>query len=136
MPVVVEAEGGTAGSEMVQGTDGSTNDLTASTDGAANFPIAIARTSRFQMTFPAVGTYLLYGRLYVGPMPGNHDRFFFGNGCGQKDLANAADWILVNQLGSGIGSTSPEDFVPSFASAALRCACGRTEWQTTCIRSP
>ncbi|EDY84439.1 Glycosyl hydrolase family 10 protein [Verrucomicrobiia bacterium DG1235] len=115
--MIVEAEDAVTGAEMSSASEGGVEFLTATSDGAGNSPGSEARTARFSVTFPEAGIYQLYVRLYVGPESGSDDSFFYGNGFGEKDPADDADWILVNQLGSGIGSTSPEDYVPGEGAA-------------------
>ena len=111
-PVVVQAENGTNGAQMQTGTLVGVSYVTVSTDGAGGNPGSGARVASYSVTFAEAGVYQLYARLYVGALPGNDDSFFYGNGFGVKTATNDADWILVNQLGSGIGSTDPDDVVP------------------------
>lgn len=116
-PVLLEAENGSLGSELQTETIEGVASLTASTDGAGNNPGSAERVASYSVTFPEAGVYQFYARMYVGSDAASDDSFFYGNGFGEKDATSDDDWITVNQLASGVGSTAPEDFVPGFGAA-------------------
>ena len=77
-PVVVEAESGALGASLTTGTAGTVTYITTTENSAAT-PTP-ARTAVYQVTFPAAGNYELYARILIGPIPGNDDSFYVGNG--------------------------------------------------------
>jgi endo-1,4-beta-xylanase len=77
-PVVVEAESGALGANLTTGTAGAVTYITTTENsGATPTP---ARTAVYQVTFPAAGNYELYARILAGPVGGNDDSFYVGNG--------------------------------------------------------
>jgi beta-xylosidase len=114
IPIVVEAESGTIGSEFNSLQEGATGYITISTDynqtsGTASYPGG-NRTAYYEVTFPDTGTYDLFFRVRVGSNSWNDDSFFYGNGFGLKDNANASDWIISNGLAEA-GFSNADDVV-------------------------
>ena len=119
--VTFEAESGTLGSNFTNGTDGAIQFISISTDTVnPGNPGNANRVAAYSVTFPAAGTYKLYGRVRVGPTGGggNDDSFFYGNGFGAKSATLDADWILNNNLNVG-GFTSSNDVVSGNGSAGV-----------------
>ena len=77
-PVIVEAESGTLGASLTTATAGAVTYITTTENSGAN-PTP-ARTAVYQVTFPAAGNYELYARILTGPVGGNDDSFYVGNG--------------------------------------------------------
>jgi endo-1,4-beta-xylanase len=77
-PVVVEAESGTLGASLTTATAGAVTYITTTENSGVN-PTP-ARTAVYQVTFPAAGNYELYARILTGPVGGNDDSFYVGNG--------------------------------------------------------
>lgn len=104
IPVVIEAESGSVGSDFAELTEGGITYVQIQTDGADfnppvwEYPGFTKRVITCEVTFPVAGTYNLFARLRVGPQTFNDDSFLYGNGFGVKDTANADDWIIANQL--------------------------------------
>ncbi len=117
--VAFEAEAGALGSDFTNGTDGNVQFISISTDTVnSGNPGNANRVATYSVTFPAAGTYNLYGRVRVGPGNGNDDSFFYGNGFGVKSATSDADWILNNNLNVG-GFTSSSDVVSGSGSAGI-----------------
>jgi endo-1,4-beta-xylanase len=76
-PVVVEAESGALGASLTIGTGAATYITTTENSPATPTP---ARTAVYSVTFPAAGNYELYVRILAGPVGGNDDSFYVGNG--------------------------------------------------------
>lgn len=110
-PVLVEAETGARGADLIANATGGVGFIETIATGAGQNPAAAARVATYNIAFPEPGDYLLYARVYVGPDAGNDDSFFYGNGFGLKDPADAAHWITVNQLGTAVGYTQDGDEV-------------------------
>src|SRR5262249_17992024 len=85
---------------------------------SGNNPGIPGRVASFSVNFPEPGTYNLYARVRVGAGGVNDDSFFYGNGFGNKSVANDADWILVNSINSG-GFTNPGDVVTGSGRAGI-----------------
>ena len=100
--VTVEAESGALGGQMPAYTATVPGYVSVSTDGAGSAPSASARVARYQVTFPAAGSYRLFARVRVGSGGASDDSFFLGNGFGAKNPATASDWRTLNNFsGSG-----------------------------------
>src|SRR5262245_31767157 len=95
-----EAESGTLGSNLSVNS-GTPTYITALIDGGGENPTNSTRVASYTLTFPAAGTYELYGRVRVGAGGANDDSFFYGNGFGVKTPNSNADWIRVNGLNTG-----------------------------------
>ncbi|MCF7803096.1 MAG: endo-1,4-beta-xylanase [Candidatus Marinimicrobia bacterium] len=115
IPIIVEAElPDSIGSEWdTLSTDGMTY-ITTTTDynettGSADYP-GENRTATYEVTFPDVGTYDLFVRLYVGANTFDDDSWFYGNGFGEQDPATTDGWILMNGMASA-GFTGPNSVV-------------------------
>jgi GH35 family endo-1,4-beta-xylanase len=110
-PVILEAEGGSAGSQFTVAADGATTYAAIqSTIGGGN-PTTGERVITFAVTFPHAGVWELYARLRVGPATFNDDSMFYANGFGAKSPTSDADWILGNGLAATVGFTNPADKV-------------------------
>ena len=113
VPVIVEAEGGTLGSDFVTGDDPGAPGTsfieigTPLVDG--DFPGA-NRTASYEVTFPGPGTFDLFARVYVGPATFDDDSFFYGSDFGDRDPTLADDWTIANQLASA-GYAQSDDVV-------------------------
>lgn len=110
-PLVIEAEWGTAGSE-IQTLE--MNGVTAISPASALInalnPGSAERVVTYELTFPASGHYDLYARINVGAQTFDDDSYFYGNGFGIKDPLSDADWIRVNGLAAG-GYTATDAIV-------------------------
>lgn len=108
IPIIIEAEAGTAGSSFVTGNDGSTVFVTTNVNfSGQSSPEDTARTISYDVTFTEAGNYHLFARIKVGPSSFSDDSFFAGNGFGTKDVAIGSDWVMVNGLaGAGFSSES------------------------------
>ncbi len=96
-PVIVEAESGVLGPNVMTGTlNGATYVTAAVNDINAPTGASDPRISTYQITFPAPGDYELYARFRVGPAGGDDDSWYFGNGFG-----NSTNWVLWNTSGGG-----------------------------------
>ncbi len=109
-PIIVEAESGEVGSDYSILQEDSTEYVAIQTNSAAYNPGSNARVISYEVTFPDTGTYDLFVRLRVGPDSWDDDSFFYGNGFGEKESTNDADWILVNGLAVA-GFSEPDDIV-------------------------
>jgi uncharacterized repeat protein (TIGR03803 family) len=112
-----EAESGVIGSDFGV-FSGPPTYISILTDTTANNPGSAARVASYSITFPAAGTYQLYGRVRVGPGGASDDSFFYGNGFGVKSLGTDGDWILVNSINIG-GFTNASDVVSGSGSAGI-----------------
>jgi endo-1,4-beta-xylanase len=116
VPVIVEAESGTRGSEYALGTDTSvspavnyvfpTTDFPPGPPPVTQNPGTVERVATYSVTFPEAGTWQLYARVRVGPAGANDDSMYYGNGFGIKTVTlvgNGSDgqWVTVNQLATG-----------------------------------
>ncbi|GEM_PF-971293 len=108
---LVEAESGTPGGEYSEVEEDGVTFMTVSTDlvNAGN-PGNEARIITFSITFPASGTYDLYGRIRVGSSAADDDSFFYASGLGEKLSDSDDDWITINNIATG-GFTNEDDFV-------------------------
>ena len=113
VPVIVEAEAGTLGSDYSVGEDpdevgtsyiGSEVDLVD-----PNFP-GENRTATYEVTFPGPGTYDLFARIYVGEQTFDDDSFFYANEFGERGATTAEDWVIANQLAAA-GFVQPDAVV-------------------------
>jgi len=120
-PIITEAESGTRGAEWsVTSSTGVQyvtiqTDLTTVTNGG-QVPGKVERTVSFTVNFPAAGSYELYARVRVGANPANDDSFFYGNGFGTKNVNEANDWVIVNQL-EAVGFALADDYVSGLGGA-------------------
>lgn len=111
VPVIVEAESGTLGSDYDQLDDGDVTYITPLTDfNNAAYPGIPEKVATYEITFPDTGVYKLYARVFIGSGGANDDSFFHGNGFGTKDETNDADWVTVNNI-TVAGFTIPGDAV-------------------------
>ncbi len=117
--VTFQAESGALGSDFTNGTDGAVSYISISTDTVnSGNPGNANRMASYTVTFPAAGTYKLYGRMRVGPGNGSDDSFFYGNGFGAKSATADADWIMNNNVNAG-GFTVSSDVVSGSGSAGI-----------------
>jgi len=117
-PTVIEAESGTVGAEFSSSTDGDITFVSITTDFInTDNPGSADRTITFSVTFPAAGTYDLYGKFRVGPNGADDDSFFYSNGFGTKSETTDDDWITMNNLGTA-GFTAADDYVTGEGIAA------------------
>ena len=110
-PLIIEAESGQLGAEFQTLVEGDVTAVTvnpSAPDPAA--PGNAARVLRYEVQFPAPGEYELYVRFRVGPGGGGDDSFYYGNGLGQKDPVDGAQWVTANGLSSA-GYSVPEQIV-------------------------
>jgi endo-1,4-beta-xylanase len=101
-PVIVEAESGALGANIVPGTLDDVTYVTTNLNGVDNPPVN--RRVTHAVTFPAGGNYDLYARIRIGPGGGDDDSWYFANGFG-----NTTNWVLYNTGGGGF--TGPGDTV-------------------------
>jgi endo-1,4-beta-xylanase len=119
IPITIQAESGSAGSDYAVGTDGDVTYLYPQTDLLnSNYPDSSIKILTFQVTFADSGTYKLFGRIRVGSGNASDDSFFYGNGFGNKDTDNADDWIRCNNVNVA-GYTIVDDIVQDRGSAAM-----------------
>jgi glucuronyl esterase-like protein/fibronectin type III domain protein len=116
--VALQAESGTLGSQITTGTSGTTQYITPTMNGTGTNPGSTARVATYSVTFPAAGTYKLYGRVFVGSGSANDDSFFYANGFGTKTVTADADWILVNSINVG-GFTNASNVVSNSGTAGI-----------------
>ncbi|MGD8779407.1 MAG: endo-1,4-beta-xylanase [Ignavibacteria bacterium] len=107
-PVIVEAESGDVGSDYSILQEDGTEYVSIQTNSTAFYPGSSARIISYEVTFADTGTYDLFIRLRVGSGEYDDDSFFYGNGFGEKDSTNDADWIFINGVASGGFSDSSE----------------------------
>ena len=103
VPVIVEAESGTLGSDFSTASDDTdATYIEISTPLADTAYPGENRTATYEVTFPAAGTYDLFARVYVGPDGGgfDDDSFFYANEFGQRDATLGTDWVTANGLAS------------------------------------
>ena len=113
----VEAESGTLGTNFLVGNSGGTIYISnTNNNSSTTVPSIPGRVASYSITFPAEGNYDLYARVRVGVGAANDDSLFYGNGFDVKAVANAADWILCNNL-AAVGFTSAGDIVTGGGSA-------------------
>jgi endo-1,4-beta-xylanase len=117
LPVVIQAEAGTLGSDFrivdtlgVKSVTIKTNQINTSNPGNAS------RVITFSATFPSAGNYDLYARVLVGKGGYNDDSYFYGNGFGTKNPAADGDWKRANGL-AGVGYSSTFDVVAGLGGA-------------------
>jgi len=115
----VEAESGALGASWTNGVQGATQFISVNSTLAGNAPTNSARVVTYTVTFPAPGTYDLYGRVRVGPGSANDDSFFYGNGFGLEAPDNPDDWTLVNSINSG-GFVNAGDVVSGAGTAGIQ----------------
>ncbi|MFW6347309.1 MAG: endo-1,4-beta-xylanase [Cyclonatronaceae bacterium] len=101
-PVVLEANAGTLGSEwdVIDEDDNSYISITTDFDettGTADYP-GENRVASYTVSFPGAGDYDMFAKVRVGPNQFDDDSFFTSVGFGEKDPANAEDWVVVNGL--------------------------------------
>ncbi len=99
--VVVEAEAGTRGADLLVNAASVPAYITVASNGTGSSPGGIARVVRYQVTFPAAGDYRLFARVRVGPAAADDDSFFVGNGFGAKSATVGGDWRMLNGLSGG-----------------------------------
>jgi endo-1,4-beta-xylanase len=105
-PLIVEAEDGVLGASLViNGPDASGVTYIETTENSAANPTP-ARTATFTVTFPAAGSYALYARILTGPVGGNDDSFYIGNG-----FNTTTGWSAAYNTSTG-GATAPNAPVP------------------------
>jgi endo-1,4-beta-xylanase len=110
-PVIVEAESGAGGADFALAVEGDVTFVSINpSEPTAAFPSSAARVLSYAVELPAPGQYELYARVRVGPGGGSDDSLFYGNGFGEKDPANDADWVTVNGL-STVGYQGPDQVV-------------------------
>ena len=114
-PVVIEAESGTRGAAFNSADEGGVQYISIASTVAGGNPTSDARVATYTVTFPAPGTYELYGRVRVGAATFSDDSFYYANGFGMKpvsaDTSADGDWILANGLAGAVGFTLPDDKV-------------------------
>lgn len=99
LPIIVEAENGTLGSDYSVVNQDGFDAITINTDLVNSLnPGNTERVASYEVTFASPGTYDLYARVYVGPGNFDDDSQFIPNGFGAKDPASDADWYRVNGL--------------------------------------
>ncbi|MFC2137107.1 endo-1,4-beta-xylanase, partial [Bacteroidota bacterium] len=118
IPVIVEAESGTLGSDYEVLTDGDVTYITPQTDyaGTSN-PGNSDKVASYSFTFADAGTYKLYVRIRVGENSADDDSYYYGNGFGSKTISSDDDWILCNSLVNA-GYTIVSDVVENEGDAA------------------
>lgn len=114
LPIVLEANSGTLGSEweIIEENGSSYISITtdmAETTGTSDYP-GENRTASYNLSFPGAGEYDMFAKVRVGPGEFDDDSFFSSNGFGSKDPANAEDWNVVNGLAAA-GFSEPDDVV-------------------------
>ncbi len=99
VPVIVEAEAGTLGSDFAVLTDGDVTYIAPKTNfiNATN-PGNASKVASYTVTFADSGTYKLFVRVRIGPAGADDDSYFYGNGFGTKDPVSDNDWIICNNL--------------------------------------
>lgn len=114
-PVIVEAESGACGAAFNISDQGGVQYISIASTIAGGNPTSDTRVATYTVTFPAPGTYELYGRLRVGAATFGDDSFYYANGFGVKpvsaDTSADAGWILANGLAGAVGFTLPSDKV-------------------------
>jgi endo-1,4-beta-xylanase len=107
-PLIIEAESGTGGADFTLAVESDVSFVSINpSDPTPAFPGSPARVLSYQVELPAAGEYELYVRVRVGPAGGSDDSLFYGNGFGEKDATNDADWVTVNGL-STVGYQAPD----------------------------
>jgi endo-1,4-beta-xylanase len=120
LPVVVQAESGTLGSDIrTVDTLGARAVITKADLINSLNPGSANRVITFQVTFPDSGTYDLYARVLVGPGAFSDDSYFYANGFGSKNVTTDADWIRANGL-AAVGYSSSTDVVDGGGSASSK----------------
>jgi endo-1,4-beta-xylanase len=122
-PIIVEADSGQVGDDFVVLEDNGITYVRITNDGwdisdpsspdwatIWSTPISQNHVITYEVTFPAPGEYNLFVRARVGPDGADDDSFFYPNGFGEKDVENADDWRIANQMDVG-GYTQPNDVV-------------------------
>jgi endo-1,4-beta-xylanase len=104
------AESGTLGPDWAVSNNDTPVCIYITTEDTGNNPINTNRLATYFVTFPAVGAYQLYARVFVGAGGYNSDSLFYGNGFGTQNPTNNANWILVNGL-AGVGFSNATDIV-------------------------
>lgn len=101
VPVIVEAEAGTLGSDFAVLTDGGVTYIAPKTNyiNSTN-PGNAGKVASYTVTFADSGTYKLFARVRVGPAGFDDDSYFYGNGFGTKDPSSDNDWIICNMMAS------------------------------------
>jgi endo-1,4-beta-xylanase len=114
-PVIIEAESGTRGAAFNSSDQDGVQYISIASTVAGGNPTSDARVATYTVTFPAPGTYELYGRLRVGAATFSDDSFYYANGFGVKPVSADASadggWILANGLAGTVGFTLPNDKV-------------------------
>jgi endo-1,4-beta-xylanase len=108
--VIVEAESGTLGASLTIATDAGGVTYITTTENSAVNPTP-ARTATYEVAFPAAGSYALYVRILVGPVGGNDDSFYVGNG-----FNTTTSWSAPYNTSTG-GATAPNAGVPTGGTA-------------------
>lgn len=115
LPLILEVENGTVGTDFSTESDGVVTYITINSNGTAGNPESDARIVTLEVTFPGAETYDLYIRVRVGSDGADDDSFFYGNGFGVKTYADA-DWIRANNIFS-VGYTGANQTVDGSGSA-------------------
>src|SRR5262245_52472030 len=98
-PVIIEAESGVLGGNLATATLEGATYITTTVNRTT--PPAAADIATYTVNFTAAGTYELYARFRVGPGGGSDDSWYFGQGFGEKQPENGAQWALWNDPTSG-----------------------------------
>jgi len=118
IPVIVQAESGTLGSDFrIVDTLGARSVTVKTNLVNTLYPGNNDRVITYQLTFPDSGTYDLYARLLVGKNTFDDDSYFYANGFGTKNATTNADWIRANGL-AVIGYTNTLDVVAGYGTAS------------------
>lgn len=115
LPVVLEVENGTVGTDFSTREEDGTTFVAITTNGTGGSPESITRTITLEVIFPAAQTYDLYARVRIGAEGADDDSFFYANGFGEKTFTDA-EWIRVNNI-FGSGHTAASAYVDGGGSA-------------------
>jgi hypothetical protein len=109
--VTFEAESATLGADFTNGTGGTVQFISISTDRINNGnPGSSNRVATYTVIFPAAGKYNLYARIRVGPDAANDDSMFYASDFGVRSPTTDSDWVTVNGLGA-VGFSNSTDVV-------------------------
>jgi endo-1,4-beta-xylanase len=111
VPIIIQAESGTLGSDFDALNRGDATYITPHTNLINGTNTGNAdKVASYTVNFTDSGIYKLFARVRVGSDGADNDSFFHGNGFGTKDPSTDTDWTICNNL-SRAGFTIPNDVV-------------------------
>lgn len=119
LPVVIEAESGTLGSDFEVVDEGNLCYVRPMTDLANGaYPGNDSKIITFSIPFAETGSYHIYARIRVGEGTYNDDSFYLGKTFGSISATSSDGWHLANGL-VPVGHNSPDEVVTGVGSVGV-----------------